>query len=52
MNEQLVRTINKNKTGATGTICSDIVAKSPPDGYTLQVVPAVAETLPGYEIAA
>ncbi|HUP30605.1 MAG TPA: tripartite tricarboxylate transporter substrate binding protein [Usitatibacter sp.] len=26
-----------NKTGATGTICSDIVAKSPPDGYTLQV---------------
>src|SRR5690348_13834693 len=25
-----------NKTGATGTICSDIVAKSPPDGYTLQ----------------
>ena len=26
-----------NKTGATGTICSDIVAKSAPDGYTLQV---------------
>ena len=26
-----------NKTGATGTICSDLVAKSPPDGYTLQV---------------
>ena len=25
-----------NKTGATGTICSDMVAKSPPDGYTLQ----------------
>lgn len=25
-----------NRTGATGTICSDIVAKSPPDGYTLQ----------------
>src|SRR5262245_24374552 len=25
-----------NKTGATGTICSDVVAKSPPDGYTLQ----------------
>jgi tripartite-type tricarboxylate transporter receptor subunit TctC len=25
-----------NKTGATGTICSDIVAKSAPDGYTLQ----------------
>ncbi len=26
-----------NKTGATGTICSDIVSKSAPDGYTLQV---------------
>src|SRR6185436_5597248 len=26
----------ENRTGATGTICSDIVAKSPPDGYTLQ----------------
>ena len=26
-----------NKTGATGTICSDAVAKSAPDGYTLQV---------------
>ena len=26
-----------NKTGATGTICSDIVSKSPPDGYTLQL---------------
>jgi tripartite-type tricarboxylate transporter receptor subunit TctC len=25
-----------NKTGATGTICSDMVAKSAPDGYTLQ----------------
>jgi tripartite-type tricarboxylate transporter receptor subunit TctC len=25
-----------NKTGATGTICSDLVAKSAPDGYTLQ----------------
>ncbi len=27
----------ENKTGATGTIASDIVAKSPPDGYTLQL---------------
>jgi tripartite-type tricarboxylate transporter receptor subunit TctC len=27
----------ENKTGATGTICSDLVAKSPPDGYTLQL---------------
>ena len=26
-----------NRTGATGTICSEIVAKSPPDGYVLQV---------------
>src|SRR6188472_2988816 len=26
-----------NKTGATGTICSETVAKSPPDGYTLQL---------------
>jgi tripartite-type tricarboxylate transporter receptor subunit TctC len=26
-----------NKTGATGTICSELVAKSPPDGYTLQL---------------
>src|SRR3954466_1508226 len=25
-----------NKTGATGTICSEMVAKSAPDGYTLQ----------------
>jgi tripartite-type tricarboxylate transporter receptor subunit TctC len=26
-----------NKTGATGTICSETVAKAPPDGYTLQL---------------
>jgi tripartite-type tricarboxylate transporter receptor subunit TctC len=26
-----------NKTGATGTICSETVAKSAPDGYTLQL---------------
>src|SRR5690349_831131 len=26
-----------NKTGATGTICSETVAKSPADGYTLQL---------------
>jgi tripartite-type tricarboxylate transporter receptor subunit TctC len=26
----------ENRTGATGTICSELVAKSPPDGYTLQ----------------
>jgi tripartite-type tricarboxylate transporter receptor subunit TctC len=26
-----------NRTGATGTICSELVAKSPPDGYTLQL---------------
>jgi tripartite-type tricarboxylate transporter receptor subunit TctC len=29
--------IVENKTGATGTIASDLVAKSPPDGYTLQL---------------
>lgn len=28
--------IVENRTGATGTICSELVAKSPPDGYTLQ----------------
>jgi len=27
----------ENKTGATGTISSDLVAKAPPDGYTLQL---------------
>jgi len=27
----------ENKTGATGTISSELVAKSPPDGYTLQL---------------
>jgi tripartite-type tricarboxylate transporter receptor subunit TctC len=32
--------IVENKTGATGTICSDIVAKSAPDGYTLQAANA------------
>src|SRR5258705_7544618 len=26
-----------NRTGATGTICSELVARSPPDGYTLQL---------------
>src|SRR5215210_6756818 len=26
-----------NGTGATGTICSELVAKAPPDGYTLQL---------------
>lgn len=26
-----------NRTGATGTICSELVAKSAPDGYTLQL---------------
>jgi tripartite-type tricarboxylate transporter receptor subunit TctC len=26
-----------NRTGATGTISSDLVAKAPPDGYTLQL---------------
>jgi tripartite-type tricarboxylate transporter receptor subunit TctC len=29
--------IVENKTGATGTIASDTVAKAPPDGYTLQL---------------
>lgn len=29
--------IVENKTGATGTIASDLVAKSAPDGYTLQL---------------
>jgi len=32
--------IVENKTGATGTICSEIVAKSAPDGYTLQAANA------------
>ena len=27
----------ENRTGATGTISSELVAKSPPDGYTLQL---------------
>ncbi len=30
--------IVENKTGATGTICSEFVAKAAPDGYTLQLV--------------
>jgi tripartite-type tricarboxylate transporter receptor subunit TctC len=29
--------IVENRTGATGTICSDLVAKSSPDGYVLQL---------------
>jgi tripartite-type tricarboxylate transporter receptor subunit TctC len=29
--------IVENKTGATGTICSETVARSAPDGYTLQL---------------
>jgi len=29
--------IAENRTGATGTICSELVARSAPDGYTLQV---------------
>jgi tripartite-type tricarboxylate transporter receptor subunit TctC len=29
--------IVENRTGATGTICSELVAKAPPDGYTLQL---------------
>jgi tripartite-type tricarboxylate transporter receptor subunit TctC len=32
--------IVENRTGATGTICSEIVAKSAPDGYTLQAANA------------
>jgi tripartite-type tricarboxylate transporter receptor subunit TctC len=30
--------IVENKTGATGTICSEFVSKAAPDGYTLQLV--------------
>jgi tripartite-type tricarboxylate transporter receptor subunit TctC len=30
--------IVENKTGATGTICSEFVSKAVPDGYTLQLV--------------
>src|SRR5262245_66256622 len=29
--------VAENKTGATGTIAADFVAKSPPDGYTVYV---------------
>jgi len=29
--------VAENRTGATGTICSELVARSAPDGYTLQV---------------
>ena len=32
-----VPVVIENRTGATGTICSELVAKSAPDGYTLQV---------------
>ncbi len=35
----------ENRTGATGTICSDLVAKSAPDGYTLQLAHINSNTI-------
>jgi tripartite-type tricarboxylate transporter receptor subunit TctC len=35
----------ENRTGATGTICSDMVAKSAPDGYTLQLAHINSNTI-------
>ncbi|MDB5839086.1 MAG: hypothetical protein JWQ23_1038 [Herminiimonas sp.] len=37
--------IVENRTGATGTICSDLVAKSAPDGYTLQLAHINSNTI-------
>src|SRR3970040_1728370 len=48
-----VGVVTENKAGATGNIASDLVAKSPPDGYTLLFIatsfgttPALAKSLP------
>ena len=37
--------IVENKTGATGTICSEAVARSTPDGYTLQLAHINSNTI-------
>ena len=37
LNESGKTAVAENKTGATGTIAADFVAKSPPDGYTVYV---------------
>lgn len=35
----------ENKSGATGTICSDFIARSAPDGYTLQLAHVSANAI-------
>lgn len=46
LSEQLGQpVVIENKTGATGTICSEAVARSAPDGYTLQLAHINSNTI-------